>query len=100
MSDNPTSADNQQERLDPNWLVGFTDGEGCFSISFVKSGSMKSGYQIFIEFVITQGEKSLEILGHYGAEGIFITEGNKVFITGGLKAGGSFKITDDMFEYG
>jgi hypothetical protein len=36
-SDNPFGADNQQETrsdaLDPEWIVGFTDGEGCFSVS-------------------------------------------------------------------
>src|SRR6476469_8990092 len=38
-SENPTGADNQQEtarstlELDPNWVVGFVDGEGCFSVS-------------------------------------------------------------------
>ena len=31
-SENPSGADNQQERLLTNdWLVGFVDGEGCFS---------------------------------------------------------------------
>ena len=34
-SDNPFGADNQQETklraLDPSWVVGFVDGEGCFS---------------------------------------------------------------------
>ena len=31
-SDNPSGADNQQERLrsSTQWLVGFVDGEGCF----------------------------------------------------------------------
>jgi hypothetical protein len=37
-SDNPFGADNQQETrrvdLDSEWVVGFVDGEGCFSVSF------------------------------------------------------------------
>ena len=61
-SDNLTSGENQQERLDPMWLVGFTDGEGCFSLSIFKNKSMKFSYQIFPEFVLTQGAKSLETL--------------------------------------
>lgn len=61
-SDNSTSGDNQQERLNPYWLVGFTDGEGCFSISIFRNKTLKSGYQIFPEFVLTQGAKSLETL--------------------------------------
>ena len=61
-SNNPSRADNQQERPNPWWIVGFVDGEGCFSISFVKNKTVKFGYQIFTEFVLTQGEKSLGAL--------------------------------------
>ena len=61
-SDNLTSGENQQERLNPYWLVGFTDGEGCFSISIFRNKTLKSGYQIFPEFVLTQGAKSLDTL--------------------------------------
>ena len=61
-SNNLTSGENQQERLNPYWLVGFTDSEGCFSISIFKNKTLKSGYQVFPEFVLTQGAKSLEIL--------------------------------------
>src|SRR3989338_3078513 len=53
------SADNQQERLKTEqWIVGFTDGEGCFSVSIIKNSTTRLGWQIFPEFVITQGEKS------------------------------------------
>lgn len=62
MSKNLISGENQQERLDKMWLVGFTDGEGCFSISIFKNKSLKFGYQIFPEFVLTQGAKSLDTL--------------------------------------
>ena len=61
-SNNLTSGENQQERLNPYWLVGFTDGEGCFSISIFKNKTLKSGFQVFPEFVLTQGAKSLETL--------------------------------------
>ena len=63
------SADNQQERLKiKQWIVGFTDGEGCFSVSIIKNSTTKLGWQIFPEFVITQGEKSrssLELIQNY-----------------------------------
>jgi hypothetical protein len=69
MSDNPTSADNQQERLiKRGWIIGFVDGEGCFSISFVrqpnrsKRNGYKTGYQVSHEFVVTQGQKSVSCL--------------------------------------
>ena len=62
-SKNVISADDQQERLKiESWIVGFTDGEGCFSVSILKNKTSKSGWQIFPEFVITQGEKSLSAL--------------------------------------
>ena len=58
-----TGADNQQERLKfIGWLVGFTDGEGCFSVSIFSNKTSKFGWQVFPEFVITQGEKSLPAL--------------------------------------
>ena len=61
-SNNLSSGENQQERLNPYWLVGFTDGEGCFSISIFKNKTLKSGYQVFPEFVLTQNAKSLKTL--------------------------------------
>ncbi len=57
------SAANQQERRETeSWILGFTDGEGCFSVSFIRNATNKSGWQVFPEFVITQGEKSLDAL--------------------------------------
>ena len=68
-SNNPISAGNQQERLVKlGWIIGFVDGEGCFSIGFIKQPNRKyrkgykTGYQVFHEFAVTQGEKSLECL--------------------------------------
>ena len=68
-SKNASSADNQQERLrNEGWIVGFVDGEGCFSVSIIKNATTKFGWQVFPEFVVTQGEKSknsLHILNDY-----------------------------------
>ena len=62
-SDNVFGADNQQERLEmASWISGFTDGEGSFSISVIKNSTTRFGKQIFPEFVITQGAKSLKAL--------------------------------------
>lgn len=58
-------ADNQQERLKieiAHWICGFVDGEGCFSVSIIKNKTTKSGVQVFPEFVVTQGAKSLHAL--------------------------------------
>src|SRR5438132_3717414 len=60
---------NQQERLvDPNWVIGFVDGEGCFSIGLVRQPDRanrkgyKTGYQVSHEFAVTQGAKSVSCL--------------------------------------
>lgn len=63
LTENATSADNQQERLRTvGWIVGFVDGEGCFSVSIFKNRTTRSGWQVLPEFVVTQGEKSLSVL--------------------------------------
>ena len=62
-SEKMTSADYQQERLRTgSWISGFTDGEGCFSVSIIKNSTTKYGKQIFPEFVVTQSAKSLPAL--------------------------------------
>ena len=61
-SENQLRADNQQGRLDPYWIVGFVDGEGCFSVSIFKNVTTTAGIQIFPEFIVTQGAKSLLVL--------------------------------------
>ena len=55
-------ADNQQERLDAKWIVGFTDGEGCFHISINKLPEMTLGFQVLPEFRIVQHEKDELVL--------------------------------------
>jgi LAGLIDADG endonuclease len=62
-------AENQQERLVRcGWVVGFVDGEGCFSIGFVRQAGdrgrngYKTGWQVTHEFVVTQGARSVSCL--------------------------------------
>jgi hypothetical protein len=68
-SDNPNGAENQQERLlRTGWVIGFVDGEGCFSVGFVRQGDRsgrrgyKTGYQVAHEFAVTQGAQSVQCL--------------------------------------
>lgn len=64
--DNVTGAENQQERLIEfrGWVIGFVDGEGCFSIGFVRQPDRprRKGYvtgdQVSHAFVVTQGARS------------------------------------------
>ena len=74
-SDNPRGVrrqdepDNQQERpIDPGWVTGFVDGEGCFSIGFVRQPDRvnrkgyRTGYQVTHDFVVVQGARSAGVL--------------------------------------
>src|SRR5579872_6939730 len=81
-SDNSSAAENQQERLIKiGWVTGFVDGEGCFSIHFVRQRDRlgrrgyKTGYQVAHEFAVTQGAKSVECLRllkqHFGVGEVY-----------------------------
>ena len=65
-SENPSGAGNQQERPGiEQWVVGFVDGEGCFSISVVRNAGCALGWQVQHEFSVTQAATSrpaLELL--------------------------------------
>jgi hypothetical protein len=68
-SDNPGGAENQQERLRrEGWVIGFVDGEGCFSVGFVRQNDRtgrrgyKLGYQVAPRFVVSQGASSIACL--------------------------------------
>ncbi len=69
-SENPTGADNQQETagpcdvLDPNWVVGFVDGEGCFCVSVHRSSMMHrhGGWQLQPAFHVYQHQDHREVL--------------------------------------
>ncbi len=69
-SDNPTGADNQQEtesprlELDPWWIVGFVDGEGCFSVSVHSNPHVRRtrGWQLQAAFQVYQHSKDRVVL--------------------------------------
>ena len=82
-SDNPVSAENQQERsIRIGWVIGFVDGEGCFSIGFVKQPDRAgrrgyaTGYQVTHSFVVVQGARSIgalhELRDFFGVGGVSI----------------------------
>ena len=68
--DNVSGAENQQERLIEfrGWVIGFVDGEGCFSIGFVRQPSRPgrkgyaTGFQVSHEFAVTQGASGVRCL--------------------------------------
>ncbi len=69
MRDNPSGADDQQERLITiGWVLGFVDGEGCFSIGLTRQAGginrvgYRTGWQVSHSFVVVQGARSLDAL--------------------------------------
>jgi hypothetical protein len=86
-SENPAGAEDQQERLiKVGWVVGFVDGEGCFSIGFVRQPrregrtGYRAGYQVFHRFVVTQGARSAscleELKSFFGVGRIYVNRRN------------------------
>ena len=69
-SENPSGADNQQETaspcnvLNPDWVVGFVDGEGCFSVSVHRRSMMRrhGGWQLQPAFGVYQHQDHREVL--------------------------------------
>ena len=72
-SDNPSGGDNQQEtrgdelvrvELDPRWVCGFVDGEGCFSVAIHGNPHVRRtrGVQIVPTFQVSQHRSSRWIL--------------------------------------
>jgi hypothetical protein len=79
-----TGAENQQERLIEfrGWVIGFVDGEGCFSVSFVRQADRigrkgyRTGYQVSPRFTVSQGESSVstleELRSFFGCGRLFV----------------------------
>ena len=69
-SENPSGGDNQQETasvrvpLHPDWVCGFVDGEGCFSVSIHRNPYVRRtrGWQINAVFQVSQHRDSWELL--------------------------------------
>jgi hypothetical protein len=49
---------------DPNWLVGFVDGEGCFSVYIKQSKTISIGFQVLLRFQITQHYRDVLLLNN------------------------------------
>jgi hypothetical protein len=63
VGDNPSGAGNQQERPGfEQWIVGFVDGEGCFSCPIQRNRVMRIGWQLQPMFAVVQGARSAHVL--------------------------------------
>lgn len=48
--------------LNPDYITGFTDGEGCFSVSIYKESRVLTGWQVKAIFSISLHDKDVKIL--------------------------------------
>ena len=62
VGDQTITPDNQQERLRDGWVVGFVDGEGCFSAPVVRNSGMTLGWQVQPSFAVAQSASSRSVL--------------------------------------
>jgi hypothetical protein len=51
-----------QDGLNPDWLAGFVDGEGCFHVGISKHPEVKFGYQVLPELTVVQHERDIALL--------------------------------------
>ena len=74
-------ADNQQERLDANWVVGFVDGEGCFHVSINRMHKMSLGWQVLPEFRVVQHQRDelilLKLKRYFGFGSVTVNHGDR-----------------------
>ncbi len=54
-----------QKIIEPNWLSGFTSGEGCFHVRMKNSTKYKSGVQVSLLFKITQHARDKELMKNF-----------------------------------
>jgi hypothetical protein len=60
-SENLSSADHQQERLDA-YIAGYVDGEGSFHVAVQRNSSTRVGWQLVPEFHVSQNAERREVL--------------------------------------
>ena len=49
-------------KLDPGWVTGFVDGEGCFHVGINAHAEMSAGYQVLPEFTVVQHARDAQLL--------------------------------------
>ena len=68
--------------LEPQWIVGFVDGEGCFHIGISAHAEMKTGFQVLPEFTVVQHERDAQVLhalkAHFGCGVVRSNHGNRL----------------------
>ncbi len=66
-------------QLNPNYITGFVDGEGCFHITIAKKTGNKTGYSVNLSFSIGLHSKDADLLrtiqAYFGGIGILSVTG-------------------------
>ena len=74
------SAENQRERLEPHWITGFVDGEGCFYVGINQHKRTKR-WQLLPEFRIVQHIRDEQVLhkiqNHFGFGVVTVNHGDR-----------------------
>lgn len=73
-----------KESMDFSWYItGFTDGEGCFSISFNRRAKLKTGIEVRPSFSIGQNKRSLQVLkdinAYFGCGAIRFSKADQLY---------------------
>ena len=48
--------------LEPSWVTGFVDGEGCFFVGINRHPEMTAGFPVLPEFTVVQHERDIQLL--------------------------------------
>ena len=51
--------------LPPQWVADFIDGEWCFHDSIVKNKTMKTGFEVQLQFSISQHIRDAELMNRF-----------------------------------
>ncbi len=73
----------EENKLNPYFLTGFTEGEGSFGLYFQKNSKYRSGYQVKLDFTISVHEKDRAILEdinlYFNSVGKIYKQGDQAF---------------------
>ena len=69
-------------KLEPQWIVGFVDGEGCFHVGISAHAEMTLGTQILPEFNVVQHKRDEQVLqglkAYFGCGVVRINHGDRL----------------------
>lgn len=75
------------QNLDPYWLAGFVEAEGCFFITTIKSKLYKTGYQIKLNFNVVQHSRDFLLMKsfvkaepHFNCGALYENTGHVTFV--------------------